>query len=76
MYKRQVLGSATCQSITVKAKATNTGLIYVGGSTVTSSTGFILSAGDSVSMETNNLDDIYLDSSVNGEGVSFLYVYA
>lgn len=71
----EVLGPATViKSVTVKAKKTNTGLIYVGASSVNSSTGFILSPGDSVSVDIDDLSDVYIDSSVNGEGVSYIYV--
>lgn len=70
-----VLGPATTiKSVTVKAKHTNTGLIFVGASTVDSATGFILSAGDSVSVDIDDLSDVWIDSSVNGEGVSYIYV--
>tara|TARA_Y100000310_G_C20637200_1_gene791827 strand:- start:126 stop:584 length:459 start_codon:yes stop_codon:yes gene_type:complete len=61
-------------SLTIKALAGNTGLIYVGDSTVDSSTGFELSAGDSVSLAISQNDVIWLDCSVNGEGVSVIAV--
>jgi hypothetical protein len=63
--------SQAVKSVVVKAKRTNTGLIYVGSSTVSSSNGFILGAGDSVSLDIANLATVYIDSSVNGEGVSY-----
>lgn len=70
---RVALGSSQAvKSVVIKAKTTNTGLIYVGGSTVTSSNGFILSAGDTVSIDIANIATISIDSSVNGEGVSYL----
>lgn len=62
---------AILSGVTVKAKSTNTGLIYVGATGVTSSNGFILSAGDSVFLEVANLSTVFLNSSVNGEGVSY-----
>jgi|1_EtaG_2_1085319.scaffolds.fasta_scaffold58833_1 hypothetical protein len=61
-------------SLTIKALAGNTGLIYVGDSTVDSSTGFELSAGDSVSLAISQNNVIWLDCSVNGEGVSVIAV--
>ena len=70
----QLATTTAVASLTIKAKRTNTGSIYVGDSTVTSSTGFILAAGDSISLDISDLATIYLDSSVNAEGVSFLYV--
>lgn len=64
--------STTVKSVTIKALATNTGVIYVGNATVSSANGFQLAAGDSVSMDISNLNTIYFDSSVNGEGVTYL----
>lgn len=66
--------SQAISSVTVKAKAANTGSIYVGDSTVSSSNGFVLAAGEAISMDIDNLADIYLDSSVNGEGVTYVAV--
>jgi hypothetical protein len=59
--------------MTVKALSTNTGLIYVGDATVTSANGFVLSASESVSMDVENTSLVYVDSSVNAEGVSVIY---
>lgn len=36
-----------CQAFTLKASATNTGSVYVGGSTVTNTSGFELAPGES-----------------------------
>jgi len=72
---RAVLGtSQAILSITITAKLTNTGNIYVGNSSVTSSNGAILSAGDSLSLDTNDISNVYIDSDVNGEGVSYIAV--
>jgi len=71
---RVQLTTATIVSITIKALSTNTGLIYVGGSGVTSANGFELSTGDSVTLAIDDADVIWLDSSVSGEGVSFIAV--
>jgi hypothetical protein len=60
--------------ITIKALATNTGNIYVGTSTVDSADGFILAAGEEVTIVIEmGQTDIYIDSDVNGEGVSYIY---
>jgi hypothetical protein len=69
---RVQLGTNTCKAICVKALAANTGSIYVGGSTVSSANGFALAAGDSISLDISNTNVIYLDSSVNGEGVTWI----
>lgn len=64
--------SQTIKSVTIKALSTNTGFIYVGNSGVDSTNGFQLSAGDTVSLDLTNLSTVYIDSSVNGEGVTYL----
>ena len=62
------------KSVTVRAKSVNTGLIYVGSSIVASSNGFQLSSGETVSIDIDNLSKVYIDSAVNEEGVSFIYL--
>ena len=70
------LALASSQAITagvyVKALAANTGKIYVGTGTVTSGTGYELSAKELIWIPISNLATIVIDSSVNGEGVSYL----
>lgn len=67
-------GSTTIKSVTVKALSTNTGFIYVGNATVAASNGHQLLAGDSISMDIANLTTVNIDSSVNGEGVTYFGV--
>lgn len=64
--------STTVKSVTIKALAANTGTIYVGDSSVASTNGFQLAAGDTVSLDLNNLNTVNIDSSVNGEGVTYI----
>jgi hypothetical protein len=46
---RVALASTTaCQGVLIQAKAANTGIIYIGGSTVSSTSGIFLYAGESV----------------------------
>lgn len=61
--------------IYITANEDNTGYIYVGDSTVDASanTGNVLAAGDIIIYEYERLNQIYLDSTVNGEGVGFTY---
>ena len=61
-------------SVSIKAKITNTGYIYVGNATVSSSNGFLLMAGESISLDISDLATVYLDSSVNGEGIYYLAI--
>ena len=63
---------AILSGVRIKALAANTGVIYVGANPVTSSTGFALAAGEEVFVEVANLAMAYIDSSVNGEGVSYI----
>ena len=69
-------GSTACRGVTIKALSTNTGFIYVGNATVASTNGFQLRAGESCSLDIANLITVNIDSSVNGEGVSYLSVSA
>jgi hypothetical protein len=66
--------SQAIQSVTIKALSTNTGIIYVGNSSVASTNGLQLLAGESVSMDIANLTTVNIDSSVNGEGVTYVGV--
>ena len=46
--------------VVLMATSSNTGTVYVGGSTITSSTGFPLAAGQSVYYAVSNLSAIYV----------------
>jgi hypothetical protein len=76
---RETLVAATtsCKKVDIVAELDNTGVIVVGGSTVVAAAatrrGVPLEAGDSYSMEIDDLVDIYLDTTVNGDGVTFIY---
>lgn len=61
--------------VVVRALAANTGKIYLGFSnTVSSSTGYELSAGEAFPLEINTPSSIWIDASVNGEGVCFVLI--
>jgi hypothetical protein len=68
--------------LSIQAKAANSGNIYVGDSTVSSSNGHILDAGvelELVPPQIRGIDgemllsDVYLDADTNGDGVIFSY---
>lgn len=63
---------AILSGVTIKAKAANSGAIYVGSSAVSSSNGYVLAAGDTIFFEIANLNTVNIDSAVNGEGVSYV----
>lgn len=69
------LGNSTaCKQVTVQAKSTNTGNIYVGTTNVSSSNGIVIWAGSSITISIDNINKIYIDADVNGEGVTYLYL--
>jgi hypothetical protein len=68
----QLSNLALLSGVTIKAKSTNTGVIYLGDSGVTSSNGHRLLASESVFIEIDNVNRLYIDSSVNGEGISYI----
>lgn len=64
--------STAVKSVVIRALLSNTGVIYVGDSSVSSSNGIELQAGDAITIEIDDLAKVYLDASVSGEGVSYL----
>jgi hypothetical protein len=72
------------KSVNIRALSTNGGIIYVGGSDVSNLVGRELIANENVTIQVSdedwkhgssvNLSKIWLDASVNGEGVSYIYV--
>ena len=72
---RLQLPNYPCREITVIAKRGNTGSIYVGGNDVSASVyGVELQARDSFTLAVSNTNLIYIDSSVNGEGISYVAI--
>ena len=72
--------SVKCErGVTVKASAANSGIVYVGNSDVTKGTvnstdGFELSAGNSIFIEVNNVNKVYVLGSDVGNRVSWIAV--
>jgi len=70
------------KKLKIKALGGNTGMVYIGKSTVSATNGFELDAGQELdvsdlfeSPESEvNLADIFVDSGVNSEGVCFAYI--
>jgi len=73
----ELASSTACKKVDIQAQTDNTGLIAVGfdavDATEATGTGVILYAGDTYSLEINNLNLIYIDSTVSGEGVRYTY---
>ena len=70
-------GATTCQRVDITAETDNTGIIVVGGSTavalLATRQGTPLNAGDSYSLEIDDLADVFIDATVSGDGVTFTY---
>lgn len=62
--------------VLIKAKTTNTGLVYVGNdgaNSVSNTTGFVLAAGDlAIFDRVENLNTVYGVAAVAGEGICWL----
>jgi len=58
--------SQAVSSVILKGWTQNRGVLYIGGSTVTSSSGLTLDTGEVVEIRVDNLADIYFDGSVGG----------
>ncbi len=56
----------------IKAEVDNTGYVYVGVNGVSAADGFVLLAGEEVVVYVANLNTIYLDVSVAGDGVYYI----
>lgn len=69
--------STLARRVIIQACPENTDGVVVGASTVVASfatrRGFLLQPGQSVTLNVKDLADIYVDSIVSGEGVSFVY---
>ena len=65
--------SQACKHVDLMAAIANTGIIYVGASGVTAATGIALYAGDVYSVDIDDLNDVYVLSSVDGENIQYVY---
>lgn len=72
-----VSSSTLCRMVIIQARPENTGTIVVGASTVVAASGtrrgIALVPGQSVSLRVTDLANLYLDATVSGEGVSYVY---
>jgi len=65
--------STVCKWVTIMAKGANTGNIFVGGASVSSTSGISLVPLQTIELEIDDLSKVYIDSSVNSEGVQYTY---
>ena len=63
--------SIPCKHIDIMAAVANTGIIYVGGSGVTAATGIALYAGDVYSLDIDDVNNVYVIATQDGENVQF-----
>ncbi len=75
---REALASTTaCKRLVICAETDNTGTVVVGGSTVVATLatrrGLPLGPGDVFELEIDDLADVYIDSTVSGDGVTYTY---
>lgn len=69
------LPNVPCRRVIIIGLRTNTGYIYLGGSGVSSSAyGAELAAKDSIELNVSNANLIYINSTINGEGVSYIAI--
>jgi hypothetical protein len=74
--------SKLVKKLKVKALVGNAGVIYIGDVTVAAANGYQLAAGAEISLvdlfykdgDVVDLTNIYIDSAVNGDGVSLVYI--
>ena len=65
--------SQACKHVDIMATIGNSGIIYVGGSGVSATTGVALYPGDVYSIDIENLNLIYVIGSANNQAVQFTY---
>lgn len=65
------------REVLIKAKVANTGTICVGYSSASALNSdtlhFKLAKGEACTVDVDNLNEIYIDATVNGEGVEVIY---
>lgn len=69
-----IASSQSISSVTIKALSTNTVAVYIGTTGVTTSTGFELLAGESISLDVDNLTDVYCISGSASQVVRYIAV--
>ncbi len=68
---RVQLAGNNAKAVRLRALKTNTKNIYFGSNAVSSAVGDILSPGESIGLSVNNLNVLWIDADVSGEGISW-----
>lgn len=70
------LWSAVCVSVTVKAMPNNSGVVYVGGYTAGqmpySGCGFVLAAGEAITVDVNNIGKVKVCTTLSGSQITYI----
>jgi len=73
-----VTTSTPAEIVIIQAQTDNTSAVAVGGdevdATVATGNGILLYAGDTITLEIDDLADVYIDALVSGEGVRYIYL--
>lgn len=69
-----IASSQAIHSVTVKALSTNTAVVYIGSTGVTTSNGFELLAGESISLDVDDLSDVYVISGSASQEVRYIAI--
>ena len=65
-----VLSSMTCKHADIMATIANTGIVYIGSSSVSATTGIALYPGDVYSVDIANTNILYCISTVSGDDIN------
>lgn len=66
--------SAPILSVTIRTDVGNAGNVFVGGSNVSSTTGYIMGPGETVSLDIDDLTDLYIDAANDDDSVSYIAI--
>lgn len=69
---RVQLTSNACKAIVIKASVSNTGTVYVGGTSVSAANGFPLAAGDTISLDISDTNVLWVDASANAQSIAWM----
>lgn len=80
--EKMAVPGTKCAAVAITAESDNTGLIGVGGSDVVVAAGeqtnalALLNAGDTLTLEITDPSLLFVDATVDGEGVSYGFITA
>ena len=69
------LPSATCKHVDIMATLANTGIVYIGASNVSTTTGIALYPGDVYSVDIETAQSLYALSTVSGDDINIVIYY-